>query len=395
MRRAKLFLPGVFSVLVLVATSMPAVPTVPQAKSAEPVVVNNPKDPVPPPGTRSRLELTEELTIGAAEGDENLMFGETVFVAADDTGCVYVVDFDRKRIQKFAPDGKFLMSLGRAGQGPGEFQSISQVRFDAHGGLYCSDVLNKRLAFFDPDGRFVKTVAFPAGVIQAEFLPGGNILAQTNAVEPPKITTMTAILDPRWKSVAELHRDVFDIPSGAPTDPAKFIAAAFAGAAFKPAYAVAVRPDGRVCGGFPERYEIRVHDEAGACRSVIRKAAPSRPVERRHIEYLFERSVRPALKMIGMESIADTVKNGLSVSRPLPAFGRIVAMDNGWLLVVEDEDAEGCAADLFDGGGVYVGRFRAALDSQTLVFRKGKAYAVADVDGFKFVKRYGYKIVNY
>ena len=30
-----------------------------------------------------------------------------------------------------------------------------------------------------------------------------------------------------------------------------------------------------------------------------------------------------------------------------------------------------------------------------LTFANGKAYAVADIDGFKYVKRYGYSIQNY
>ena len=84
-------------------------------------VITNPKDPVPGKGERKRIVFREELTIGVEEGDENYMFGESVSVTVDESGNFFVTDWDEKRIQKYDPDGKHLCSIGRKGEGPGEF----------------------------------------------------------------------------------------------------------------------------------------------------------------------------------------------------------------------------------------------------------------------------------
>ena len=87
-------------------------------------VVSNQKEPIPEPGNRKRPVFKEEITIGESEGNENYMFGESVQAIADDEGCVYVTDWDRKRIQKYSTAGEYPLSIGRKGQGPGEFGNI-------------------------------------------------------------------------------------------------------------------------------------------------------------------------------------------------------------------------------------------------------------------------------
>jgi hypothetical protein len=54
--------------------------------------------------------------------------------------------------------------------------------------------------------------------------------------------------------------------------------------------------------------------------------------------------------------------------------------------------------DIFDGSGGYMGKFKADLPAEygRFFFKNGKAYAVeADEEGYKSVKRYGFKIEDY
>ena len=58
--------------------------------------------------------------------DDSTMPGDTFFkslgtVACDAEGNIYVVDSGAKNIKKFNSHGKFLKTIGREGQGPGEF----------------------------------------------------------------------------------------------------------------------------------------------------------------------------------------------------------------------------------------------------------------------------------
>ena len=68
------------------------------------------------------LELVEELVVGDAEGDFDYMFGRRpprIAVATD--GRIAVLDGGNYRVQVYDADGAFLATMGRQGQGPGEF----------------------------------------------------------------------------------------------------------------------------------------------------------------------------------------------------------------------------------------------------------------------------------
>jgi hypothetical protein len=83
-------------------------------------IISNGKIPQPPDKKERTFIFREDLTIGVREGDEDYMFGERVYFNVDEDGNIFVTDWDRKRIQKYGPDGKYLLTIGREGQGPGE-----------------------------------------------------------------------------------------------------------------------------------------------------------------------------------------------------------------------------------------------------------------------------------
>ncbi|HSA95010.1 MAG TPA: 6-bladed beta-propeller, partial [Acidobacteriota bacterium] len=82
--------------------------------------VRNPKTPMYPQGA---LELREDLSIGAAEGAEEYMFIRLRGLEVDDEGAIYALDQRKPRIDVFSSAGAHLRSIGRKGQGPGEFQT--------------------------------------------------------------------------------------------------------------------------------------------------------------------------------------------------------------------------------------------------------------------------------
>ena len=94
------------------------------------------------------LPITIELvrTIGDIDTlDENLAFNSPSDIVMDDNGNIYILDAGNCRIQKFDPEGKFLASFGREGQGPGEFQSPSSLDFDAEGNLIVADRRSRKI----------------------------------------------------------------------------------------------------------------------------------------------------------------------------------------------------------------------------------------------------------
>jgi DNA-binding beta-propeller fold protein YncE len=59
------------------------------------------------------------------------------------------------RIMKFDKDGKFLMSWGKKGMGPGEFDVIHTLAFDSRDRLFVGDRQNNRIQIFDQNGNFI------------------------------------------------------------------------------------------------------------------------------------------------------------------------------------------------------------------------------------------------
>jgi sugar lactone lactonase YvrE len=110
---------------------------------------------------RNNLPIKIELirTIGDINTlDENLAFNTPSDIILDDAGNIYILDTGNCRVQKFDPEGKFLDSFGREGQGPGEFNSPTSLDFDAEGNLIIADRRSRKIQIFSQKGNLRKTI---------------------------------------------------------------------------------------------------------------------------------------------------------------------------------------------------------------------------------------------
>jgi DNA-binding beta-propeller fold protein YncE len=62
--------------------------------------------------------------------------------------------YGNARVHKYSPDGKLMMSWGKPGIGPGEFQIPHNICCDEAGFVYVADRENHRIQVFDGNGRF-------------------------------------------------------------------------------------------------------------------------------------------------------------------------------------------------------------------------------------------------
>jgi tripartite motif-containing protein 71 len=88
---------------------------------------------------------------GVADGQ----FGDPLFIAVDRQGNVYVDDDYRDGVQKFDSSGKFLLKWGGHGTGDGQFDGPGELTVDAHGNVYVTDFGNNRVEKFDSSGKFL------------------------------------------------------------------------------------------------------------------------------------------------------------------------------------------------------------------------------------------------
>ena len=108
----------------------------------------------------AKIELIR--TIGGLDAEENLSFDEPNDIVRDSAGNLYILDAGNNRIQKLDSAGKFIKTIGRKGQGPGEFQSAHSMDIDNENNLFVFDVRTRRIEVFSSDGKPLRTLKFRA-----------------------------------------------------------------------------------------------------------------------------------------------------------------------------------------------------------------------------------------
>src|SRR4030081_365695 len=80
-------------------------------------------------------------------------------VAIGSNGVIFAADGhggdSNARIVKFSKDGKFIKTWGKKGQGAGEFETPHSLAFDSKGRLFVADRGNHRIQIFNQDGEFL------------------------------------------------------------------------------------------------------------------------------------------------------------------------------------------------------------------------------------------------
>jgi sugar lactone lactonase YvrE len=113
------------------------------------------------------------MTLGKAgvAGTGPDTFGPPSDVVVAQNGDVFVADGHggntNARIVKFAKDGTFIKQWGRKGSGPGEFDTPHSLAMDSTGRLFVADRGNSRIQIFDQDGTYLaewKQFGRPSGI---------------------------------------------------------------------------------------------------------------------------------------------------------------------------------------------------------------------------------------
>jgi sugar lactone lactonase YvrE len=101
-------------------------------------------------------ELLTHATLGGTMGQGPGEFGFVTDVVRDKDGNFFVSEYGEfDRIQKFSPDGKFLLQWGGHGDTPGHFMRPQHLELDSDGLLWVADSCNHRIQVFDGNGKLV------------------------------------------------------------------------------------------------------------------------------------------------------------------------------------------------------------------------------------------------
>jgi sugar lactone lactonase YvrE len=114
------------------------------------------------------------MTLGKAgvAGDGPDTFNQPNDIAVAPNGDIFVSDghspgTGNARVVKFTKEGKFLKQWGGHGSAPGQFEVPHALAFDSQGRLFVGDRANNRIQIFDQEGNFLaewKQFSRPSGV---------------------------------------------------------------------------------------------------------------------------------------------------------------------------------------------------------------------------------------
>jgi streptogramin lyase len=114
------------------------------------------------PDGRSLMTLGKKGVAG--DNTSRDLFNQPNHVAVAPNGDIYVSDgYVNARVVHFSSKGEFIRIIGGVkGSAPGQLQLHHGVALDSRGRILITDSDNKRVSIFDKDGQFVETWPYPS-----------------------------------------------------------------------------------------------------------------------------------------------------------------------------------------------------------------------------------------
>jgi hypothetical protein len=104
------------------------------------------------------MVLVPEVEIGVLDGAPELIFGNIASFDVDARGRMWLMDGHVPELRVFARDGSYAMTVGRPGEGPGEFKGPDGgLAILSDGRVLVRDPANARIQVFDSAGSAVDT----------------------------------------------------------------------------------------------------------------------------------------------------------------------------------------------------------------------------------------------
>jgi hypothetical protein len=349
------------------------------------------------PAQIKAVVFKEELSIGVAEGDENYMFGSSVVFNVDDRGNIFAMDWDNKHVKKFGPDGKHILTFGRAGQGPGEFRNPSGIRFTKDGILYISENFGNKIMFYDGNGVYLSQTILPAKIFDIWITPAGTYLGNKQIapqyVGQGAIENFIIIFDGRFQPILELHKETFSFPDRSLSQ-AQVQAEITSEFLARPTAWAVMGEEGRIYFGRSDKYSIDAFTPEGKKLFTIVRDVNPILYEKKDIDFFLKMYEESMMSMSKSETLTKEYLRLIRFPKYKPFFRNLIPMEEGRLAVVVDVEGYASAwLDIFDPEGRFLGRVKVQIPMMNMIFKKGKAYSLhKDDSGFLSIKRYGYEI---
>jgi hypothetical protein len=294
---------------------------------------------------RWAIQARPVVEIGTGEGEDALH--QVTSAARLPDGRIAVANAGTQQVKLFGAGGEHLASLGRRGDGPGEFQVPMWVGSRADS-LLVWDAALERLTVFDREGRLARTTQFPAvggsfPNVLGTFADGTLLLASGTEQD------VAARQDGAWRGQTRLVRAspegrIIDTLATVPSQE-RYSYRSRDGAGLtvedlpfgrRTVMAVA---DGGVVFGTGEAYRLRMMDTSGAERELLRAAWTPRRVSPADVREYWARMVTLGGRTDAAE--AEAQRERIPYPATLPPYEGLVVDARGALWIKDAQPPAG------------------------------------------------------
>ncbi len=235
--------------------------------------------------------LVEEVSIGVAAGADEYMFGliSSVYVTKD---RIYVVDSQVPAVRAYDHAGTFVGTLGRVGQGPGEYMRPRIVAADTSGRVFVLDGSLGRLNVYAPSGETLESWPLQnSRCCVRPMYPLGDDAIWAPVYGPRDEETGEPSYGVQAVGPSGLYGEVMWVPEIDYARTTYEIGSGFeVGVPFSPSLYWYPAPEGRMVVGASDKYRFEVHGPGGTKLVVERYWEPT-PVPAEHKEWERQRRV--------------------------------------------------------------------------------------------------------
>ena len=306
-----------------------------------------------------RLDPVPQFDVGKLEGAESETLFQVIGAVRLSDGRVAIANAGTSEVRYYAQGGQHLVSAGRRGEGPGEFQRITKLILLPGDSLAVMDPPARRLGVLDPSGAFAREVLTSGDI-------GLNVIGRTSDGSWIASTSVRMVGQPFQQGYARPDLFYVAMPGGGGV---LDTLGRFPGAE---RYIEIDAPGGRITAiniGTPpfarsttviahqnqlyvatqDAAEIVVYGSDGSLRRIVRTGVPLQPVTAEMIEQLLDRQLE------GLDAErrgAARAAQASTAGKFVPPYGSI-AVDRSGNLWVQDfpglEDAQRWT--VYDGDG--------------------------------------------
>jgi len=323
-------------------------------------VVKNPDEPM---FDEPVVRFEEDLSLGATVEREEYQFSRISGIAVDKEERIYVLDYTEAHVKVFDKNGRYLKTIGKKGQGPGEMASPFSISITPDDEIVIQDLNNRRIIFLSLDGNFIRSLSTAEWIIVGSKTDSkGNIIAVVSYMQPDQQIIELRKFDMELNPLVS-YRSILLPRRSSAYNP------------FRPEMSWTLTEKDCVIYGYPEKYELDVYDPEG---NLIRKIfKDSKPVK------------------VSPEEIEEVKKKlpgpmRLDISRYHSAYRDLTTDEEGRIYVrtwEKKSDTNGYYFDIFDPDGKYIAKIHLAFNPA--VWKNEQVYAIEeDENGFQVVKRY-------